>query len=608
MIITTCTSLVLLKQLVELTSKEVTSFETTTELLDFLQTANKDVELVIIGDTSSDPIPVAQRIHFIDSNVSVCLLRDRETFFLTIQHLQTAPFLGEEVVCLSTDTAVAEMMKQFEKLAANTQRRRSYTRTSRHIGSQLTLSYTQTQLASFTERLLNAAPIGVLLLDKQKKVVSFNQKATDILNQNAEDLTEKNIFDIFPTAKQQLRQLKTEKLVVSRVSEDERQYVELTFAPLSEQISDIQTMVILDDITQERQAIEALKRSQQQFQALYEANIIGILYCDFNGNIFDANDAFLNLVNYSRGDLETGYLKWDQLTPKEYKEADELAIEELMTKGVAIPWEKEYIARDGSQVPVIVGAVVLDTETTETMAFILDITERKKLEQRKDEFIGIASHELKTPLTSIKGYTQILERIIQEMGDDRLKKYLHRTRNYVDRLDSLITDLLDVSKIQAGKLQIALEPFNFMDMVREAVDGIEQIFSTHKIVVEGTVATQVVGDKNRLEQVVTNLLSNAIKYSPQADTVEVCVIQTDTHVEVEVKDYGIGIPKRKQSKLFSRFYRVEESAQQFSGLGIGLYISREIILRHQGVIGVKSTKNKGSTFYFRIPLSQSTRN
>jgi len=233
---------------------------------------------------------------------------------------------------------------------------------------------------------------------------------------------------------------------------------------------------------------------------------------------------------------------------------------------------------------------------------LIDVTERRELEFRKDEFISIASHELKTPLTSIKAYNQILEKIIKEIGDRRAKLYIERTGRYIDELSSLITDLLDVSKIQSGKLQFNLSRFDFDELVENSAEEAQLTANRHAIVVSGKIRQKIVGDRHRLQQVMNNLLNNAVKYSPGKDKVIIRVGKTDRFVKVAIKDYGIGIPKIKQKKIFERFYRVDTTAQHFSGLGIGLYISAEIVRRHGGKIWVVSKQGYGSTFYFTLPF------
>lgn len=358
------------------------------------------------------------------------------------------------------------------------------------------------------------------------------------------------------------------------------------------------------DIHEQKRTLEELERSQKQFSALFSSSVIGVLYCDLKGKIYNANDAFLEMIGYSRNELEAGKIYWDKITPSEFKQSDQTATQALMQTGVAPAWEKEYIRKDGSLIPVIVGAALLNKESTETIAFVIDNSERKKLEARKDEFIGIASHELKTPLTSIKGYTQILERIIHQMGDDRLKLYLKKTNTYIDRLNSLISDLLDVSKIQAGKLQMDYSRFKFSELLTDGIESMQHTHENHSIELKGDVDASVYGDRHRLEQVITNLLSNAIKYSPRANKVTVEVKKANKVITVGITDYGIGIAESEQHKLFQRFYRVEATAKRFSGLGIGLYVSSEIIQRHGGKMWVESTPGQGSTFYFTLPITK----
>lgn len=231
-----------------------------------------------------------------------------------------------------------------------------------------------------------------------------------------------------------------------------------------------------------------------------------------------------------------------------------------------------------------------------------DVTQRKLLENKKDEFMSIASHELKTPLTSIKGYVQILERLINDLGHEKAKLFITKTNMYIDRLNDLITDLLDVSKIQAGKLQLNIARFDVCDLIKESIDGIQLITDKHKINMTNEMHEMVVGDKHRLEQVLNNLLSNAIKYSPYADKVNISVNKEGNNIRISVRDFGIGISTNNLDKVFSRFYRVESAASKFSGLGIGLYISREIIRRHKGKIWVESKLGKGTTFHFTLPI------
>lgn len=235
---------------------------------------------------------------------------------------------------------------------------------------------------------------------------------------------------------------------------------------------------------------------------------------------------------------------------------------------------------------------------------IEDITDRRAIEQRKDDFLSIASHELKTPLTTIKGYVQIINRLIKHYDDQKLKDAVGKTSLYVERLNNLIGELLDVSRIQSGKVELHKAPFDFDQMVREAIDSMQQGSNSHQIVLSGQTKVQFNGDESHITQVMTNLLSNAIKYSPEGKEVGVHLSVLSDFIKVAVTDQGVGIAKDEQAKVFERFYRVGDIQQKFPGMGIGLFICASIISNHQGTLWVESEPGKGSTFSFTLPLNE----
>ena len=229
---------------------------------------------------------------------------------------------------------------------------------------------------------------------------------------------------------------------------------------------------------------------------------------------------------------------------------------------------------------------------------IMDITERKVYDQRKDEFLSIASHELKTPLTSIKAYNQLMNRAADPK---QLADFVTKSADHIRRLERLINDLLDVTKINAGKIVYAMEPFDFGQMIRPSVESIQHT-AKQQLILESVAEVQYTGDHYRLEQVMNNFLSNAVKYSPGADKIIVKSIAVDNHILVSVQDFGIGIAKENLLNLFDRYYRVDNTSMRFEGLGLGLFISSEILKRHKGSFWIESEVGKGSTFFFRLPL------
>jgi PAS domain S-box-containing protein len=227
--------------------------------------------------------------------------------------------------------------------------------------------------------------------------------------------------------------------------------------------------------------------------------------------------------------------------------------------------------------------------------------EIQRINAKKDEFIGIASHELKTPVTSLKGYLQIFENNLPE--EDRNKVFIRKALIQVNKLSTLISDLLDISRIETGKFPLAISEFDLKQLLQESMELMQYSARTHRINFHSDEEKLMVkADKQRIEQVIVNLLSNAIKYSPDANTVNVDLLQKDGKAVVSVQDFGMGINLEQQDRIFSRFYRVDELATHISGMGIGLYISKEIISRHNGNMRLTSERGKGSTFFFELPL------
>ncbi len=237
------------------------------------------------------------------------------------------------------------------------------------------------------------------------------------------------------------------------------------------------------------------------------------------------------------------------------------------------------------------------------MGSIIDITERKLLEQQKDEFIGIASHELKTPVTSIKAYAEVLQEIFEDAKDNYSAGLMGKLDAQVDRLNGLIHSLLDTTRISEGELKLEIEHFDLNELIIARAEELQRTAKNHKLVVMPGVATPVMADLERISQVLTNLIANAIKYSPAGGDVIIAIARAGDGIQVSVRDNGIGISAEIQDNIFERFYRVN-SAQinTFPGLGLGLYIAAQIIRRHGGTIGVESVPGEGSVFYFTLPL------
>ncbi len=235
---------------------------------------------------------------------------------------------------------------------------------------------------------------------------------------------------------------------------------------------------------------------------------------------------------------------------------------------------------------------------------VLDITESKSDEIRKNDFLAMASHELKTPLTSLKAYLQILTKKMSASTDTFINGALLKATFQVNKMTALIHAILDLSKLESGRLQLKIQSFEINKLIADTIAEINLSNPGYIINFEPEdLIINLEADKEKIGQVISNLLSNAMKYSDIGTCITIISQKIKGSVKVSVSDQGIGIKHQDQAKLFQRFYRVEnEKMQNISGFGIGLYLAREIIKRHQGKIWMESEEDKGATFYFSLPL------
>jgi len=242
----------------------------------------------------------------------------------------------------------------------------------------------------------------------------------------------------------------------------------------------------------------------------------------------------------------------------------------------------------------VVGAVLV----------IRDITALQELDRKKDEFLSVASHELRTPLTTIKGYTQLLAQSSEDLPTNDRATYLTAVLSEIDRMMGLITELLDVSRIETNRLQLEPQPVRWLEFLQRRATAFRVQNPGRRIAFEAKVPeTLLMIDPDRIRQVVDNLLSNAIKYSPETSEISIHTEVQDSHMLTSVIDHGIGIPRDEIPRLFERFHRARNvSSRYYGGLGLGLYIAKAIVEAHKGAISVISEEGAGATFTIRLPM------
>jgi len=359
------------------------------------------------------------------------------------------------------------------------------------------------------------------------------------------------------------------------------------------------------DITERKETERHLKESEERFRKIADSAPVFIWMADTSGKTIFYNKSWLDFTGKSF-EHSVNVAETEEFHPE-----DAARVREIHTAAFERrePYYLEFRLKRYDDVYRYIGMKSVphyspDGEFEGYIGSGMDITETKEHEQIKNEFIGMASHELKTPITSMKAYVQLLLNIYKNEDDDEfLKKSLTTVNKQINKLTRLITDLLDVSKIESGRLSLNSEVFVMNELLRECIDEVQYTAQRHDIVLEEQAMLSVYADRDRIAQVITNLLTNAIKYSPETDRIDVLIRSIDGHVRVTVHDYGIGIGKDEQDKIFNRFYRVEgRNEQTFSGFGIGLFVASEIIRRHNGRIWVDSEKGKGSFFSFELPV------
>jgi PAS domain S-box-containing protein len=357
-------------------------------------------------------------------------------------------------------------------------------------------------------------------------------------------------------------------------------------------------------ITQLQQRANSLEEEHSRLAAIVESSNDAIVGKTLKGIITNWNRAAELLFGYSAQEAIGKPIT--MIIPAELQQ-EEVDIIGKIRQGIRIQhFETVRKSKDGRLINVSLSISPIKDGTGKIIGaakIARDITERKELEQRKDEFISMASHELKTPVTALKGFTQLLQRRFKRMDDAESVRFLVRMDTQIDKLTKLISDLLDISRMQSGELEYRMEPFDLNVLASEIVENVQGTIQTHQLILQKTAHACVFGDRDRIGQVLINLLTNAIKYSPGAEKVIVQIARDGTNVQVSIQDFGIGIDEAYHEKIFERFYQVNEPLEKtYPGLGIGLYISCEIVKRHAGRLWVQSRKGEGSTFTFCLPV------
>ena len=379
---------------------------------------------------------------------------------------------------------------------------------------------------------------------------------------------------------------------------------------------------IFRDVTKYKTIQKELQQSTKHTEIFFQNSPEAIVVVDQQLNVVAWNNKSVEIFGYNTAEIlnKSSII----LIPERYREQYRFAVTFFLKTGYSPllyhALERKVLNKKQEEFPIRISISKIHlNDQWFFMGFVTDITNTKKMEEqllrkemelmqsklldeKKDEFISIASHELKTPVTTIKAFAQIALKQAEKNTDTAILEFLKKINLHTNKLDSLLTELLDVSKIHAGRLTLSHTIVDFGPYLEEVVQSIKYVTPSHKINVIIKESTEVEIDTLRIEQVITNMLNNAAKYSPGKKDIDIETFVKNGFVITAIRDYGIGVSQKDMKKLFDRFYRVEETSKSYAGLGIGLFISNEIIKHHKGKMWVESKEGEGSVFYFSLPV------
>ena len=358
---------------------------------------------------------------------------------------------------------------------------------------------------------------------------------------------------------------------------------------------------ITRDITERRRAEEALRQSEEEYRTLVESSPDGVLCMDSRGRIIDCNEALCRLLKYDRNDLRGRKVR-DLVVSLEDDSLSNYC-GRLKRSGI-VEGEFEYIRGDKERVPIWAKEVKLSKATNlgiRAFVYLRDITEKRKVDQLKDEFISLVSHELRTPLTVIIGAIDTAMKEGSHLTESELWKLLQDAATESQSLSHILSNLLELSRVQANRLRLDIEPVQIGRTVRKVVNSLCDASSRHKLVIDiPRRLPRLHADELRLERILHNLVENAMKYSPGGEIV-ISAKRDGDCLTISVADQGPGISAEDQAALFQPFRRVAID-HATRGTGLGLLVCKRLVEAHGGSIWVESRPGEGSTFSFSLPL------
>lgn len=369
------------------------------------------------------------------------------------------------------------------------------------------------------------------------------------------------------------------------------------------------TKALKINITEKVKVEETLRANQERLSQILETMAEGVVITDLSGKITYANpmaQKIMGLKQSPEDELHYVLPGWDILWVNGQKlPLEHYPVNKAMSSGLPVyDYEISVKPTEGERFYISINAAPIKDAQGNIVAGIgtfMDVTNRRKAIQQKDDFISVASHELRTPVTSLKASLQLLDRLKDKPDAAMIPKLILQANKSMNKMSVLIEDLLNATDMTEGQLHLKKSWFKVYDLIQDCCHDMTSN-SQFTISIIGDTDISIFADEHKIEQVIINFISNATKYAPDSKEIIISFAKSDSDLKISVTDQGSGIPSAKLPYLFDRYYRVESSGSQYSGLGLGLYICSQIIYKHGGQIGADSEIGKGSTFWFTLPL------
>lgn len=501
-----------------------------------------------------------------------------------------------------------------EELAASNEEFTALNEELATTNEELVASYDELVVSESRFRnIIKQAPVAICVIRAEDLMVTdVNIGYLELVGKSLEQLENRTIWDAVPEAAEAyapvMRQVihtgiafhaREHELVLVRNGIDETVFVDFVYEPVTDLDGKVTSiMVVGNEVTDKVLARRRIEDAEERSRLAIEAADIGTYDFSYADQSLKVSERFNEIFGL------TGSVNRAQILAM-YHPSDIILSEQAQATAMQtgkLFYEARLLQSDGAIKWIRVhGNVHHDKNgiVDKMLGTVLDITEFKQLQQQKDDFISIASHELKTPITSLKASLQLLERMKSNPTPIMPRLIAQSTRS-MEKITDLVEDLLNVTKINQGQILLNKSRFNIAHLLDECCSHVQQL-GTHELVVTGNEEIEILADESRIEQVIFNFVNNAMKYAPDSKDIFLDVENLNTYIKISVRDTGPGIPASKLPHLFDRYFRADQSGAQVSGLGLGLYISSDIVHRHRGEIGVESVEGIGSTFWFTIP-------